>query len=193
MYLNRSLFKYELLYSNNTQIQGPQAEGQSFSLPSSYFPSLPLMGGQLLVFPSPLGLSFYKEKNTEFICVLRVMDSLLLLLGECTQTLWKRSVPAQLCPPLSLLIPPQQHPPSPAHTALVEPAVVAPGAPGGTVGPRGWHGLQPARHHGPVPPRHGHPSSGHTPGLETQTQGQAEGLRWQVHQPDSKGCDSPVR
>ena len=116
MYLNRSLFKYELLYSNNTQIQGPQAEGQSFSLPSSYFPSLPLMGGQLLVFPSPLGLSFYKEKNTEFICVLRVMDSLLLLLGECTQTLWKRSVPAQLCPPLSLLIPPQQHPPSPAHS-----------------------------------------------------------------------------
>lgn len=110
-YLNRSLFKYELLYSNNRpKIQGPQAEGQSFSLPSSYFPSLPLMGSQLLVFPSPLGLSFYKEKNTEFICALRVMDSLLLLLGECTQTLWKRSVPAQPCPPLPLLIPPQQPP-----------------------------------------------------------------------------------
>ena len=77
------------------------------------------MGGQLLVFPSPLGLSFYKEKNTEFICVLRVMDSLLLLLGECTQTLWKRSVPAQLCPPLSLLIPPQQHPPLPSSLLLL--------------------------------------------------------------------------
>lgn len=57
-----------------------------------------------------MGLSFYKEENTEFICALRVMDSPLLLLGKCTQTPWKRSIPAQPCPPLPLLIPPQQLP-----------------------------------------------------------------------------------
>lgn len=57
-----------------------------------------------------MGLSFYKEENTEFICALRVMDSPLLLLGKCTQTPWKRSIPAQPYPPLPLLIPPQQLP-----------------------------------------------------------------------------------
>ena len=78
----------------------PRSSSRGSVFPTSILlPTFPTdMQSHSLVFPSPMGLSLYKEKNTEFICVLRVMDSPLLLLRECTQTLWKRPIPAQPSP-----------------------------------------------------------------------------------------------
>lgn len=90
-YVNRRLFKHELLYVTTDSKPRSSGRGSAFPTLILLLPISPTdMQSHSLVFPSPMGFAFYKEKNTEFICALRVMDSPLLLLGKCIQTLWKR-------------------------------------------------------------------------------------------------------
>lgn len=62
--------------------------GSAFPTPILFLPTTPTDCRVILEHSqAPRGLSSYKEKNTEFICALRVMDSPLSLLGECPHTM----------------------------------------------------------------------------------------------------------
>ena len=84
--------------------------GSVFLTPILLLPISPTDGRSASGVPKPPGAFFLqREKHWVYLCA-QGNGQPSLLLGECTQTLWKRSVPAQLCPPLPLLIPPQQPP-----------------------------------------------------------------------------------